>query len=77
MGFRVFRVRHHEVLARLEFGPDDLKKALDPDMASRLVALFKNLGYKYVTLDLEGYRTGSANEMLPESELRSVQGELH
>ncbi len=68
MGFRVFRVRHHEHLARLEFGPDDLKKALTPEMAARLAALFKGLGYKYVTLDLEGYRTGSANEVLSESE---------
>jgi uncharacterized protein len=69
LGFRVFRVRHHDVLARLEFGPDDLKKALDPDMASRLLGLFKKLGYKYVTLDLEGYRTGSANEVLAQREL--------
>jgi uncharacterized protein len=66
MGFRVFRVRHHEHLARLEFGPEDLKKALNPEMAARLAALFKGLGYKYVTLDLEGYRTGSANEVLDE-----------
>jgi uncharacterized protein len=64
MGFRVLRVRHHENLARLEFGPEDLKKALNPEMAQRLAALFKGLGYKYVTLDLEGYRTGSANEVL-------------
>jgi len=64
MGFEVFRVRHHEHLVRLEFGPDDLKKALDPKIAASLSALFKNLGYKYVTLDLEGYRTGSANEVL-------------
>jgi pyridinium-3,5-biscarboxylic acid mononucleotide sulfurtransferase len=67
MGFRIFRVRHHEHLARLEFGPEDLKKALNPEIAARLAALFKGLGYKYVTLDLEGYRTGSANEVLSES----------
>jgi pyridinium-3,5-biscarboxylic acid mononucleotide sulfurtransferase len=67
MGFRVFRVRHHDHLARLEFGPDDLKKALHPEIAARLAALFKGLGYKYVTLDLEGYRTGSANEVLSEA----------
>jgi uncharacterized protein len=66
MGFRIFRVRHHEHLARLEFGTDDLKKALNPEIAARLAALFKGLGYKYVTLDLEGYRTGSANEVLRE-----------
>ncbi|MDM7998295.1 MAG: ATP-dependent sacrificial sulfur transferase LarE [Acidobacteriota bacterium] len=68
MGFRIFRVRHHEQLARLEFGPEDLRKSLNPDMAMRLTAVFKKLGYKYVTLDLEGYRTGSSNEVLTESE---------
>jgi pyridinium-3,5-biscarboxylic acid mononucleotide sulfurtransferase len=64
LGFRVFRVRHHDHLARLEFGPEDLNKALNPEMAAQLVTLFKGLGYKYVTLDLQGYRTGSANEVL-------------
>lgn len=64
MGFRVFRVRHHEQLVRLEFGPADLERALNPDMAGQLARVFKGLGYKYVTLDLEGYRTGSANEVL-------------
>lgn len=68
MGFRLFRVRHHEHLVRLEFGPDDLPKALNPEIAGRLAALFKSLGYKYVTLDLEGYRTGSGNEVLPTGE---------
>jgi len=70
IGFRVFRVRHHEHIVRLEFGPDDLKKALNPEMASLLTATFKGLGYQYVTLDLEGYRTGSANEVLSAEETR-------
>jgi len=73
MGFRVFRVRHHEHLARLEFGPEDLKKALNQETAARLAALFKGLGYKYVTLDLEGYRTGSTNEVLSENETRKFE----
>jgi pyridinium-3,5-biscarboxylic acid mononucleotide sulfurtransferase len=73
MGFRIFRVRHHEELARLEFGPEDLKKALNSDTAARLAALFKGLGYKYITLDLEGYRTGSTNEVLTEDETRKFQ----
>jgi uncharacterized protein len=73
MGFHVFRVRHHEYLARLEFGPEDLKKALNPETAAQLAAIFKGLGYKYVTLDLEGYRTGSANEVLSEDESRKFQ----
>lgn len=64
MGFRIFRLRHHESLARLEFGPEDMQRALNPEMAARLASAFKNLGYKYVTLDLEGYRMGSANEVL-------------
>jgi uncharacterized protein len=64
MGFQVFRVRHHEDLVRLEFGREDLKKALNSDTAAQLCSLFKRLGYKFVTLDLEGYRTGSLNEVL-------------
>lgn len=64
MGFRVFRVRHHEELVRLEFGSEDLARALNVQVASQLTLLFKGLGYKYVTIDLEGYRTGSLNEVL-------------
>lgn len=64
MGFRTFRVRHHEELVRLEFGPEDLARALNPGMASVLARFFKSLGYRYVTIDLEGYRTGSLNEVL-------------
>jgi uncharacterized protein len=64
MGFRVFRVRHHEELVRLEFGKEDLMRALNPEVAARLTEFFKRLGYKFVTLDLEGYRRGSLNEVL-------------
>jgi len=46
------------------------EKALNPDMAAKLASMLKKLGYKYVTLDLEGYRTGSTNEVLSESEIR-------
>ncbi len=74
MGFRVFRVRHHEHLVRLEFGPEELEKALDPAMAARLASAFKGLGYKYVTLDLEGYRTGSGNEVLSAQDLGRFRG---
>lgn len=73
MGFRVFRVRHHDYMVRLEFGPEDLKKALNPEMAAGLAATFKGLGFKYVTLDLEGYRTGSANEVLSTAETSKFQ----
>ena len=64
MGFRVFRVRHHDTLARLEFGKDELARAMTPEMVLRLVPIFKDLGYKYVTIDLEGFRSGSLNEVL-------------
>jgi len=65
LGFRVFRVRHHDSLVRLEFGREELSKGLNMEMAERLTALFIGLGYKYVTVDLQGSRTGSLNEVLP------------
>lgn len=64
MGFRIFRVRHHDDLVRLEFGKEDLALALKLETATRLTAVFKGLGYRFVTIDLEGYRTGSSNEVL-------------
>jgi uncharacterized protein len=64
LGFRHMRVRHHDTLARLEFAPDELSRALTPSMRARLVAEMKKVGYRYVTIDLEGYRTGSLNEVL-------------
>jgi len=64
LGFRQFRVRHHGDLVRIEIAPEELPKALAPEMAQRFTEIFKKLGYKYVTLDLEGYRTGSLNEVL-------------
>ena len=67
LGFRVFRVRHHGELARIEVGRDELPRALDPEMADKFVKVFRDLGFKYVTLDLAGYRQGSLNEVLPES----------
>ena len=64
LGFRVFRVRHHDVLARLEIGRDEMARALDPAVNTALVKELKAIGYKYVSLDLQGYRTGSLNEVL-------------
>lgn len=71
LGFREFRVRHHEEIVRLEFGGADLARALSPEMAARLTPIFKGLGYKYVTIDLQGYRTGSLNEVLVELQPQS------
>jgi uncharacterized protein len=64
LGFRQFRVRFHGEVVRLEVAPDEMEKALNLEMARRFTAIFKALGFKYVTLDLEGYRQGSLNEVL-------------
>jgi uncharacterized protein len=64
LGFRVCRVRHHDELARVEIARDDLPRALEPQVASAIVSALKDLGYRSVTLDLQGYRTGSLNEGL-------------
>jgi pyridinium-3,5-biscarboxylic acid mononucleotide sulfurtransferase len=63
-GFRVCRVRHHETVARLEIGRDEMARALDPAVSQALVSELKAIGYQYVCLDLQGYRTGSLNEIL-------------
>jgi uncharacterized protein len=64
LGFRVCRVRHHDELARVEIGKDDLPRALAPEMTGAIVEALKPLGYRHVTIDPKGYRTGSLNEGL-------------
>jgi uncharacterized protein len=64
LGFRICRVRHHEELARIEIGRDELARALEPQTAAAIVRELKAIGYRYVTIDLQGYRTGSLNEGL-------------
>jgi len=64
LGFRQVRLRHHGHLARVEVAPDELPRALDPEMARAIAAAIKPLGFRWVSLDLEGYRTGSLNEVL-------------
>lgn len=65
-GFRFFRVRHHDDrTARLEVGPKEFDRMFNPEFRELLVSHFKTLGFIYVTLDLQGYRTGSMNEVLP------------
>ncbi len=61
-GFRVCRVRHHDTVARIELGANEMARALDPAINGPLVRAFKALGYQFVTLDLQGYRLGSLNE---------------
>lgn len=65
MGFRQFRVRHHGDIVRLEIAREELPRALNPDMAAEFTRIFKALGFAYVTLDLEGFRSGSMNVVLP------------
>ena len=64
LGFRVCRVRHHDDMARIEIGRDEMGRALEPEIGEALVRSLKALGYRYVTLDPRGYRTGSLNEGL-------------
>lgn len=64
LGFRVCRVRHHGDLARLELGREEMARAVDPEVAAVIVRGLKGAGYRYVSLDLQGYRTGSLNEVL-------------
>ena len=61
MGFRQFRVRHHDDMVRIEISPEELPRALRGETAKKFVEIFKSLGFKFVTLDLEGYRQGSLN----------------
>jgi uncharacterized protein len=62
LGFRGFRVRHHDTVARLEVPPDQMAAALEH--AAAIVAAVREAGYQYVALDLDGYRSGSMNEVL-------------
>ncbi|MGD0929468.1 MAG: ATP-dependent sacrificial sulfur transferase LarE [Candidatus Korobacteraceae bacterium] len=70
LGFRQFRVRHHGQIARLEIAREELPRAMTLEMASQLTAIFKALGFLYITLDLEGFRSGSMNALLPPNSLR-------
>ncbi len=64
MGFREFRVRHHDNLVRLEIAPSELERALRREVVDELARKFREIGFRYVTLDLHGYRTGAMNEVL-------------
>ena len=69
MGFRQFRVRHHGELVRIEIAREELARMLSLSMFEQASAALKKIGYKYVTLDLEGYRSGSMNALLPVSQV--------
>ncbi|HEV3512342.1 MAG TPA: ATP-dependent sacrificial sulfur transferase LarE [Candidatus Sulfotelmatobacter sp.] len=72
LGFRQFRVRHHGDMVRIEIAKEELERALNPAMAGQFTAIFKQLGFKFVTLDLEGFRSGSMNTLLPAEQLRRI-----
>lgn len=74
MGFTQFRIRSHENLARLEFIPSEMDKAWNN--RDQLSLICKRSGFSYTTIDLTGYRTGSMNEVLPES-VRNERNENH
>ena len=67
LGFREFRVRHHDQIVRLEIAPAEMDRALRREMVDELARRFRELGFRYVTLDLHGYRSGSLNEILARS----------
>jgi uncharacterized protein len=69
LGFRQFRVRHHGEIVRIEIAREELERALNPAMAAEFTAIFKPLGFKFITLDLEGFRSGSMNALLPAEQL--------
>src|SRR6266700_4984381 len=69
LGFRQFRVRHHGDIVRIEIAREELERALNPAIAAQFTIIFKALGFKFVTLDLEGFRSGSMNALLPLEQL--------
>ena len=64
LGIIQVRVRHHNQTARIEVMQKDISVLLDETTRKKVLTYFKELGYHYITLDLEGYRTGSMNEVL-------------
>ena len=73
LGFRQFRVRHHGQIVRIEIAAEELPRAMTPAMTAEFVRIFKALGFEYVTLDLQGFRSGSMNAVLPISTLKKAQ----
>jgi pyridinium-3,5-biscarboxylic acid mononucleotide sulfurtransferase len=74
LGFRQYRVRHHGDIVRVEIAREELAKAMTPEMAAEFTRIFKALGFKFVTLDLEGFRSGSMNAVLPIEALKKKSG---
>ncbi len=64
LGFSQFRVRHHGDIARIELLPNEIKRIFEKDISYKIARKFKEIGFVYVSIDIEGYRTGSLNEKL-------------
>ena len=73
LGFRLVRVRHHGDIARIEAPPEDLPRLFENDVHTRIVDALKEIGFKYVALDMQGYRTGSLNETLADHTIVPLQ----
>jgi len=69
LGFRVFRVRHHGEIARVEIAPEEMMRVFSADILQRIIGAVKAAGFHFVALDLEGYRSGSMNRVLPVEQL--------
>jgi uncharacterized protein len=72
LGFRQFRVRHHGQIVRIEIAREEMPRAMTPDMAAEFTRVFKSLGFKFVTLDLEGFRSGSMNALLTPDQISAA-----
>ncbi len=69
LGFRQFRVRHHGEIVRIEIAREELPRVWNAEMTTEFTRIFKALGFKFVTLDLEGFRSGSMNSLLAADQL--------
>lgn len=68
LGLVEFRLRHHDTIARIEVHPQDFKKIIDEPNRSKIIKKIKSLGFKYITIDLQGFRSGALNEQLPDEQ---------
>ncbi len=71
LGFVEFRVRHHDTIARIEVQPQDIEKVTTEPERYKIVEKLKSLGFKYITVDLQGFRSGSLNELLTKEQKQS------
>jgi len=72
LGFRQFRVRHHGQIVRIEIAREEMPRAMTPEIAAEFTRVFKSLGFKFVTLDLEGFRSGSMNALLTPDQISAA-----